>query len=105
MSGAPNAMGCSYHAGLCVAGPERILRHHAVRDLLHHWSERAGLQPEKEKPGLLLPQRPGDAHLARRRPADIFIAPSYLGSPAAFDLAITAPQRQESLGDAAQQSP
>ena len=91
MSGAPNAMGCSYHAGLCVAGPERILRHHAVCDLLHRWSEPAGLQPEKEKPGLLLPQRPGDAHLARRRPADIFIVLSYLGSPAAVDLAITAP--------------
>eukprot|EP00435_Cladocopium_sp_Y103_P008283 s2492_g2.t1 len=91
----------SYHAHSCVAGPERNLRHHAARDILCHWIDRAGLQPEKEKPELLLPQKPEDTHLARRRPADIFV-PSYLGSPAALDLAVTAPQRQEVLGEAAQ---
>ncbi|CAE7507236.1 unnamed protein product, partial [Symbiodinium pilosum] len=45
----------SYHAGLCSAGGERTLRHHALRDVLCSWAERAGLQPEREKPGLLLP--------------------------------------------------
>ena len=43
----------SYHAGLCSAGGERTLRHHALRDVLCSWAERAGLQPEREKPGLL----------------------------------------------------
>ena len=74
----------SYHAGLCSAGGERTLRHHALRDVLCSWAERAGLQPEREKPGLLLP--------------------SYLGSPVAFDLAVTGPQRLGTLGEAARSS-
>ena len=45
---------------------------------------------QKEKPGLLLPQRPEDAGQAGRR--------SLSGFPAALDLAITAPQRPESFG-------
>ena len=72
----------SLHAGACVAGGERTLRHTAVRDVLCRWAERAGLQPEKERPGLLLPQRPEDASHQQRRPADIFL-PSYNGAPAA----------------------
>ena len=83
---------------ICPAGGERTLRHHA----LWVWTERAGMQPEREKPGLLLPQRSEEGGLARRRPADIFV-PSYLGSPVAFD-AVTGPQRQETLGEAARKS-
>ena len=41
--------------------------------------------------------------LAPRRPADIFL-PSLSGGPAALDLAVTAPQRQESLAQAGQQA-
>ena len=93
----------SYHAATCCAGGERTLRHHAVRDLLCTWTTRAGFQPEKEKPGLLLPQRPDEHHLSGRRPADLFVS-SYLGSPTAFDLAFTAPQRQETLGTASRQA-
>ena len=93
----------SYDAGLCSAGGERTLRHHALRDVLCSWAERAGLQPEREKPGLLLPQRPEDSGLERRRPADIYV-PSYLGSPVAFDLAVTGPQRLGTLGEAARSS-
>jgi hypothetical protein len=44
----------SLHAGTCSAGGERTLRHHALRDTIYKWAERAGLQPEREKPGLLL---------------------------------------------------
>ena len=33
-------------------GGERILRHHAARDLMYSWAALAGLQPE-EQPGLL----------------------------------------------------
>ena len=93
----------SHHAGLCTAGGERTLRHNALRDILASWAGRAGMQPEKEKPGLLLPQRPDDSSNSRRRPADIFL-PSYLGTPAALDLAVTGPQRQGVVGEAAQKS-
>ena len=81
---------------VCVAGGERTQRHNAVRDLVHSWAERAGLRPEKERPGLLLPQSPDDVQAARRRPADVYL-PALGGSPAALDFAITAPQRQETL--------
>ena len=60
------------------------------------------MQPEKERSGLLLPDRPDGAG-GRRRPADIFV-PSYLGSPTAFDLAITGPQRQETLAEVGRKS-
>ena len=93
----------SHHAGLCAAGGERTLRHNALRDILCTWADRAGLQPEREKVGLLLPQRPEETGLDRRRPADIFV-PSYLGSPVAFDLAVTGPQRLETLGEAARKA-
>ena len=73
-------------------------RHNALRDLLHWWLDVAGLKPEKEKPGLLLPHRPDDS-VAERRPADIFL-PTYAGSPTALDLAVTAPLRAESLTEA-----
>ena len=91
----------SLHAGTCLAGGERTQRHNALRDLLACWSERAGLQPELEKPGLLLPQRPDETRLAQRRPADIYL-PALQGFPAALDLAVTAPQRQETLAQAGQ---
>ena len=54
-------------------------------------------------PGLLLPQHPEDARHALRRPADVYL-PCLSGSPAALDLAITAPQRQESLTQASRGS-
>ena len=86
----------SHHAGVCVAGGERAQRHYAVRDVVHAWAEKAGLRPEKERPGLLLPQSPDDTQSARRRPADVFL-PALAGGPAALDFAITAHQRQDTL--------
>ena len=80
----------SHHAGICTVGG---------RDLVCSWALRAGLQPEKEKAGLLLPQRPEDIQLSGRRPADIFV-PCLEGSPSALDLAITGPQRIGSLPQA-----
>ena len=79
-----------------TAGGERVLRHNALRNAVFRWADRAGLNPELEKPGLLLPQRPGDAHVGRRRPADVFL-PALAGVPSALDLAITAPQRMDHL--------
>lgn len=92
----------SHHAAVCVAGGERTQRHNAIRDRLVRWLDLAGLKPEKEKTGLLLPHRPGDV-VSRRRPADIFV-PSFASSPTAFDIAVTAPQRAESLAVASQQA-
>jgi len=37
---------------------ERTLRHNAIRDVVHVWIDRAGLNPEKERPDLL-PRRDG----------------------------------------------
>ena len=91
------------HASMCVAGGERSQRHNAVRDLVCAWAERAGLRPEKERAGLLLPQSPEDTHSARRRPADVYL-PALAGSPAALDFAITAPQRQEALAIASRET-
>ena len=89
----------SLHAGVCIAGGERTQRHNAVRNLLCSWADRAGLQPERERPGLLLPQRPGEVGLERRRPADVYL-PSFQGSPTALDVAVTACQRMETLTEA-----
>ena len=58
---------------MCLAGGERVLRHNALRDLVYSWAERACLRPEKERAGLLLPQRPDDVSSARRRPADVYL--------------------------------
>ena len=68
----------------------------ALRDLVCSWAERAGMRPEKERTGLLLPLSPEDTQGAGRRPADVYL-PALAGSPAALDFAITAPQRQEAL--------
>ena len=87
---------------VCLAGGERTQRHHAIRDRLAWWLDVAGLKPEKEKTDLLLPQRPGEV-ASGRRPADIFV-PSFASSPTAFDIAVTAPQRAESLAAASQKA-
>ena len=55
--------------------------------------------PELEKPGLLLPARPGDG-AENRRPADVYLASWIHGRPAALDLAVTAPQRQDIVEEA-----
>ena len=46
----------SLHASTCVAGGEGNQRRNCLRDVLASCVARAGLQPELEKPGLLLPQ-------------------------------------------------
>ena len=92
----------SLHAGVCIAGSERTQRHHALRNLVCAWADRAGLHPEKERPGLLLPQQPEDTGVGRRRPADIFVT-TFSGKPTAFDLAVTGFQRQASLEEAGRQ--
>ena len=70
-----------------------------MRDLVNSWVQRAGLRPEREKAGLLLPSNPEETGQANRRPADVYL-PAFAGSPVALDFAITAPQRQETLAQA-----
>ena len=50
-----------------------------------------------EEPGLLLP--PEETGLGRRHPTDVSV-PSLAAIPTAFDVAVTAPQRSESLREA-----
>ena len=64
--------------------------------MVYAWAEKAGLRPEKERPGNLQPEPPGDIQSARRRPADVFL-PTLDGGPSALDFAITAHQRQDTL--------
>jgi hypothetical protein len=86
-------------ASMCVAGGERNQRHNSVRDLVHGWAEKARLQPETERAGLLLPQSPDDVSSARYRPADLYL-PSFHGRPTTFNFAVTAPQRLDVLVEA-----
>ena len=90
----------SVHASMCVAGGERNQRHNSLRDLVHGWAEKAGLQPERERAGLHAAAEPMiNASSARRRPADLYL-PSFHGRPTAFDFAVTAPQRLDVLVEA-----
>ena len=66
------------YAGTCVAGGAKTLRPTVVRDAVYRWADHAGLQSEKERPHLLLPQRSEDVDIRLRRPADIFL-PSFNG--------------------------
>jgi hypothetical protein len=90
-----------HHARMCSAGGDRVLRHNSLRNFIFRFAARAGLHPELEKPGLLVPARPDDVDAALRRPADIYLPSWVNGSPIALDFAVTAPQRQETLADAA----
>ena len=92
-----------YHAGLCVAGGDRVVRHNGVRNGVFRTAKSAALRPELEKAQLLLPPRPDQTADARRRPADVYLPAWLNGSPAALDFAVTAPQRQEYVLQAAMQ--
>ena len=89
----------SVHASMRVAGGERNQRYNSLRDLVYGWAEKAGLQAERERAGLLLPQSPDNASSARRRPADLYL-PSFHGRPTTFNFAVTAPQRLDVLVEA-----
>ena len=60
----------------------------------------AGCSPELEKAGLL-PPGPDQPGASRRRPADVYLPSWANGAPAALDFAVTSPQRQEILTQAA----
>ena len=89
-----------HHCRRCCAGGDRVIRHNGVRNIIFNLCCRAGLRPEIEKSGLLLPARPSDT-ASQRRPADVYLPCWTGGLPAALDFAITAPQRQDIVGEAA----
>ena len=89
------------HALTCSCAGDRVARHNSTRNLVGRFAQAAGLNPTLERPHLL-PPRPDDPYGANlRRPADVYLPAWDNGAPAAFDLAITSPQRQDVLAQAA----
>ena len=87
---------------MCSAGGDRTLCHNALRNFFYRRLLAAGLHPELEKPGLLIPARPEDSSQTARRPADVYLPSWITGGPAALDFAVTAPQRRATLLQAAE---
>jgi len=90
------------HSRTCCAGGEKVTCHNTVRNCVFRTAKTAALRPELERAGLLLPSRPDDSDNTLRRPADVYLPAWLNGSPAALDFAITAPQRQAIVEQAAQ---
>ena len=92
------------HCLVCPNGGDRTRRHNHQRNLVYHYAQSAGLNPELEKPGLLQPRPflgslpengvlPNDP--TARRPADVYIPRWRQGLPLAIDFAITSGLRTE----------
>ena len=91
------------HARRCTAGGDITACHHATRNQIYCFTATAGWNPTLEQ-SHLLPPRPDDPSGSNlRRPADVYLPSWAYGSPAAFDLAITSPQRQEVLAQASRE--
>ena len=86
---------------MCCAGGDRTRHHNLLQNQIFQSASLAIPGAEMEKSGLLLPSRPGTLSNALRRPADIYLPSWNDGRPAALDLAITAPQRQDIVAEAA----
>ena len=67
------------------------MRHNAVRNYVFKVALTAGLRPELERPGLLLPMLPEESASERRRPADVYLPSWVTGCPAALYFAVVAP--------------
>ena len=92
------------HARTCNAGGDRVMRHNALRNFIFRFAQQAGLSPELERPGLLIPSLPDEGKQNARRPADVYLPRWSRGSPAALDFAVTAPFKQSSLTLAAKEA-
>ena len=91
------------HDRRCGAAGDCVACHSGARNLCCRFADDAGLNPSLEQ-SHLFPPRPDDPSGANlRRPADVFDPPWIHGHPVAFDLAITSPQRQDALRQAALQ--
>ena len=93
------------HCLTCSCGGDRTKRHNLLRNEIFFFCSSSGLNPELERPGLLLQQRP---HVGiycedgsstdndnRRRPADIYLPRWRRGIPAALDFAVTSGLRSD----------
>ena len=87
------------HASICAGAGDRTSRHHAARNEVGKFAAEAGQHPELEKAGLL-PPGPDNPGSNLRRPADVYLPSWTGGAPAALDLAVTSPQRQDILSQA-----
>lgn len=92
------------HCRVCSGGGDRTKRHNHLRNHTFHWCQGAGLSPELEKPGLLLPRpmhgalhEDGTRQSDGRRPADVYVPRWRSGTPVAFDFAVTSGLRANSL--------
>ena len=59
------------------------------------------MNPDLEKGDFLMPARPGDLDVEKRRPADIYIPTGWNADPMALDFAITSPTRPDIIAEAA----
>ena len=86
------------HALVCQCGGDRTVRHNAIRNCFFADATDAGLNPEKEKAGLL-PQRPSEDGLlgtsGARRPADVWLPRGEDGRGEALDFACTSALRAD----------
>jgi hypothetical protein len=82
------------HALECTAGHAVVRRHNALREVIYHTCQEAGLRPEAEKPALL-PE-------SLRRPADIFLPrwPGGGSAMVALDIAVVSPLQRRYLAKA-----
>ena len=86
------------HAATCPSWGDRTRRHHAARNRCGIFATSARLHPVLEKPGLLQ-SCPDQPNASQRRPADVYL-PSWNGTPAALDFAITSPHRLDAPAEA-----
>ena len=82
------------HALVCSCKGDRTIRHNALRNCAFRFARSLGLNPHREKPGLLPPRPDAEcikekAHSSGRRPADIWLPQWCDGGPAALDFAVT----------------
>ena len=95
------------HALVCRCGGDIAKRHNAIRNCIFFRCAAGGLNPERERPGLL-PARPEEerqvpaenrneatADSSLRRPADVYIPRWRSGVPAALDFAVTSALRSD----------
>ena len=99
---------------MCGGGGDCVRRHNVIRDMVFHAATSAGLRPELERPGLLLPERPlagafyedgsrpsEEGERSLRRPADVYIPRWRQGPAAAWDFAVTSGLRDDVVASSA----
>lgn len=88
------------HALVCPCKGDRTVRHNGLRNAFHQEAACGGMQPVKEKAGLL-PQRPGEDGITtqggNRRPADVWLPRGLGGRGRALDFACTSGMRADRL--------